>query len=157
DAFALESQRRAARAIETGLFDAELAAVEVQGAKSVVQVAKDEHPRPDTDAASLAKLAPVFAKDGTVTAGNSSGITDGGAALVAASTGATEEARAKGARPLARLVGSATVGVDPARMGIGPVPAVRKLLSTTGLSIGDFGVVELNEAFAAQALACAKE
>jgi acetyl-CoA C-acetyltransferase len=122
-----------------------------------VRVARDEHPRPDTDAASLARLAPVFREGGGVTAGNSSGITDGGAALVLASPDAAEEARARGGRPLARLAGSAVVGVDPARMGIGPVPAVRKLLEMTGLSLQDFGLVELNEAFAAQALACAKE
>jgi acetyl-CoA C-acetyltransferase len=157
DAFALESQRRAQRAIEGGLFDEELAPVDVAGSKGTMRVTRDEHPRPDTSLASLARLAPVFAKDGTVTAGNSSGITDGGAALVLGSREAAGEARAKGTRPLARLVASVTVGVDPARMGIGPVPAVRRLLETTGLSLDDFGVVELNEAFAAQALACAKE
>jgi acetyl-CoA C-acetyltransferase len=157
DAFALESQRRAARAIEGGLFDEELVPVDVPGSKGSVRVARDEHPRPETDASSLARLAPVFAKDGTVTAGNSSGITDGGAALVLGSREAADEARANGARPLARLVSSVVVGVDPARMGIGPVPAVRRLLEATGLAISDFGVVELNEAFAAQALACAKE
>ena len=157
DAFALESQRRAARAIEAGLFDAEIVPVDVAGPKGSVRVARDEHPRPDTELAQLAKLAPVFRKDGGVTAGNSSGITDGAAALVLGSAEAAEEARARGARPLARLVGSAAVGVDPARMGIGPVPAVRRLLETTGLALDDFALVELNEAFAAQALACAKE
>ncbi len=157
DAFALESQRRAARAIAEGRFDEEIVPVGVVSGKHPVLVARDEHPRPETEPASLAKLAPVFRIDGTVTAGNSSGITDGGAALVLGSFEAMEEARARGATPLARLAASAVVGVDPARMGIGPVPAVRRLLSETGLPAAEIGLVELNEAFAAQALACMRE
>lgn len=157
DAFALASQRRAAAAIAAGLFVEEIVPVEVEGRKGPRLVAADEHPRPDTTAESLARLAPVFSRTGTVTAGNASGITDGGAALVLGDRAALDDAAARGARPLARIVGAAIVGVDPARMGIGPVPAVRKLLGETGLALSDFGLVELNEAFAAQALACVKE
>jgi acetyl-CoA C-acetyltransferase len=157
DTFALESQRRAARAIAEGLFDEEIVAVEIEDGKKKVLVRRDEHPRPETQTQTLAKLAPVFRKDGTVTAGNSSGITDGGAALVLGSGSAMEKVRAKGAAPLARLAGSVVVGVDPARMGIGPVPAVRRLLEQTGLVAAEIGLVELNEAFAAQALACVRE
>jgi len=152
DAYALESQRRAARALADGVWREEIAPVSVEGKGGPKAVADDEHPRPETTLESLAKLKPAFSKDGTVTAGNASGVTDGAAALV---LGGEEAAMAS--PPLARLVGSATVGVDPARMGIGPVPAVRALLSSTGLSLRDFGLVELNEAFAAQALACMKD
>jgi acetyl-CoA C-acetyltransferase len=157
DAFALLSQTRTAEAQRAGRFSAEIAPVAVASPKGATTVTMDEHPRPETTAESLAKLPPVFRKDGGVTAGNSSGITDGAAALVLGDRTAAKEAAAAGVPPLARLLDSAIVGVDPARMGIGPVPAVKELLSRTGLSLPDFGVVELNEAFAAQALACLSE
>jgi acetyl-CoA C-acetyltransferase len=154
DAFALESQRRTAEAEAEGRFRDEIVPVTVESRGGAVTVDKDEHPRPGTTAASLAALAPVFARRGTVTAGNSSGITDGAAAVVLGDRAAAREAAKAGAPPLARLTGSVVVGVDPARMGLGPVPAVRALCAKTGLVIDDFGLVELNEAFAAQALAC---
>ena len=155
DAFAAESQRRAKAAAEEGRFDAEIVPVEVPGKKGPVLVSQDEHPRPDTTAASLAKLPPVFdAEGGTVHAGNSSGITDGGAALVLASE---EEARKSGVEPLARVVAWSSAGVEPERMGIGPVPALRKLLEKTGRTLDQIDLVELNEAFAAQVIACARE
>lgn len=157
DLFAMESQRRAAVALEARLFDEEIVPVTVPEGRSTKLVERDEHPRADTTLNSLGRLAPVFREDGTITAGNSSGITDGGAALVLGDRAAAEESRARGAAPLARLIEGVVVGVDPARMGIGPVPAVRKLLSQTGLSLSDFGLIELNEAFAAQVLACVKE
>jgi acetyl-CoA C-acetyltransferase len=146
DAFALESQRRWAAAAEAGRFDDELLPV---GA-----VPRDEQPRPDTDAAKLAALEPAFRTGGTVTAGNSSGLNDGAAALVIASE---EKARDLGATPLAAFVASAVAGVDPRVMGIGPVPAVRKLLDRAGLSAGDLDLVELNEAFASQSLVVIRE
>ena len=155
DAFAAESQRRAKAAAEEGRFDAEIVPVEVPGKKGPVLVSQDEHPRPDTTAASLAKLPPVFdAEGGTVHAGNSSGITDGGAALVLASE---EEATKSGVEPLARVVAWSSAGVEPERMGIGPVPALRKLLEKTGRTLDQIDLVELNEAFAAQVIACARE
>ena len=155
DAFAAESQRRAKAAAEEGRFDAEIVPVEVPGKKGPVLVSQDEHPRPDTTAASLAKLPPVFdAEGGTVHAGNSSGITDGGAALVLASE---EEARKSGVEPLARVVAWSSAGVEPERMGIGPVPALRKLLEKTGRTLDQIDLIELNEAFAAQVIACARE
>jgi acetyl-CoA C-acetyltransferase len=157
DAFALDSQRKAAAAIGAGLFDDEIVPVELPGKKGPEHLSRDEHPRPDTDMASLARLPGAFSKTGSVTAGNASGITDGAAALVLAGEEGMREARKAGARPLARLIGSVIVGVDPARMGIGPVPAVRALLSQTSLALSDFSLVELNEAFAAQVLACTKE
>lgn len=155
DAYAAESQRRAAAAIESGRFDAEIAPVEVAGRKGTQTVSRDEHPRPETTAESLAKLPPVFDPvAGTVHAGNSSGVTDGAAALVLAG----EKAAAKaGVESLGRLVAWATAGVEPARMGIGPVPALRKLLAKTGRSLADVDLIELNEAFAAQVIACARE
>ena len=155
DAFAAESQRRAKAAAEEGRFDAEIVPVEVPGKKGPVLVSQDEYPRPDTTAASLAKLPPVFdAEGGTVHAGNSSGITDGGAALVLASE---EEARKSGVEPLARVVAWSSAGVEPERMGIGPVPALRKLLEKTGRTLDQIDLIELNEAFAAQVIACARE
>jgi acetyl-CoA C-acetyltransferase len=155
DAFALRSQQRAARAWAEGRFAAETFAVKVPGKKGEGELVKDEHPRADTDLASLAKLPPVFReKTGTVTAGNSSGITDGAAAVVVLSA---EKAKALGVRPMARLLGVAAAGVDPAVMGIAVVPAVRKLLSRLSLRLEDFDLVELNEAFAAQVLACDRE
>lgn len=154
DAFALESQARAAAAIAAGHFAGQILPVEVMKGRKPILVDQDEHPKPDTTAETLASLRPVFAKDGVVTAGNSSGINDGAAAVVLASGAAVE---AGGLTPLARIVGYAHAGVDPGLMGIGPVPAVRALLARTGLRPEDFDVVESNEAFAAQALAVNRE
>jgi 3-oxoadipyl-CoA thiolase len=141
DAFALESQRRWAAADQAGRFAEELV--------PVGDVERDEHPRPDTNAEKLAALKPAFREGGSLTAGNSSGINDGAAALVVASE---EKAEQLGSRPLGRFVGSAVAGVDPRVMGIGPVPAVRKLLERVGLDVDDLDLVELNEAFASQSL-----
>jgi len=146
DAFGLRSQQRWAAAAEAGRFDDEL--VPVNG------VVRDEHPRPDTSAEKLAALKPVFREGGTVTAGNASGINDGAAALVIASE---EKARELGVDPLSRFVASAVAGVDPRVMGIGPLPAVRKLLDRAGVSVGELDLVELNEAFASQSLAVIRE
>jgi acetyl-CoA C-acetyltransferase len=159
DAFALESQLRAERAIAANSFHDELAPVTYADAKGKPQtLTADEHPRAGTTIESLQKLPLVFKNveggAGIVTAGSSSGITDGGAAVVIASADA---ARADGLKPLARVIGWASAGVDPRRMGIGPVPAVKKLLDKTGLSLDDFDLVELNEAFAAQVLAVLKD
>jgi 3-oxoadipyl-CoA thiolase len=146
DAFALESQRRHAAAVDAGRFDDELV--------PVGDVVRDEHPRPDTTAEKLAALKPAFRKGGSVTAGNSSGVNDGAAALVIASE---ERARELGAEPLGTFVASAVAGVDPRVMGIGPVPAVRKLLERAGVEAADLDLVELNEAFASQSLAVVRE
>jgi len=146
DAFALRSHRRWAAADEAGRFADEL--VPVGG------VGRDEHPRPDTTAEKLAALKPAFREGGSLTAGNSSGINDGAAALVVASE---EKARELGVEPLGRFVGSAVAGVDPRVMGIGPVPAVRKLLQRTGLDVSDIDLVELNEAFASQSIHVIRE
>jgi acetyl-CoA C-acetyltransferase len=155
DAFAAESQRRAALAGSEGGFAAEIVAVEIPAARGeLVRVEVDEHPRPGTTAERLAGLRPAFNPDGTVTAGNSSGINDGAAALVVASEGWADE---RGRVPLAQVVSYATAGVDPLIMGMGPVPAVRKALSQAGLEIGDVDLFELNEAFAAQAVAVVRE
>jgi len=157
DAFAAESQRRAKEASESGRFDAEIAPVEIAGKKGPVTVARDEHPRADTTAESLSKLPPVFDSEaGTVHAGNSSGITDGAAALVLASEEAARKAGGA-AEPLGRIVAWASAGVEPERMGIGPVPALKALLGKTGRALGDIDLIELNEAFAAQVIACARE
>ena len=153
DAFALESQRRAANAIEQGYFKDQIVPVEVKTRKGIVTFDTDEHPK-STSAEALAGLKPAFKKDGKVTAGNASGINDGAAALVLAREGA---ARAAGLTPRFRILGYAHAGVRPEVMGIGPVPAVRKLLERTGLTVDDFDVIESNEAFAAQALAVSKE
>ncbi len=151
DAFAAESQRRAAAAVDAGWFDDEIVAVSVPQKKGDPRVvSRDEYPRPGTTAATLGALRPAFQKDGTVTAGNASGINDGAAALVAVGDDA---ARAAGAAPLARIVAYAASGVEPMLMGLGPVPAVQRALGRAGLSIGDIDLFELNEAFAAQALA----
>lgn len=151
DAFAWRSQQRAARAQREGRLAEEIVAVPVPGRKGEVHlVREDEHPRSDTTLESLARLKPAFRQGGSVTAGNSSGVNDGAAALLLASDGA---ARRHGLNPVARVIGFASAGVAPRVMGIGPVPAVCKLLAQTGLSITDFDVVELNEAFAAQGLA----
>ncbi len=155
DRFAAESQERSARAMRDGAFTDELVPVTVKTGKATVVVSVDEHPRPDTTLEALAKLKPAFVKDGgTVTAGNSSGINDGAAALLVM---AREAAAARGHRPLARVVASAVAGVAPDVMGIGPVPAVRLALKRAGLTVGDLDLVELNEAFAAQSLACVRE
>jgi 3-oxoadipyl-CoA thiolase len=146
DAFALQSQQRWATADAEGRFADELV--------PVGELMRDEHPRPDADADKLAALEPVFRKDGTVTAGNSSGLNDGAAALVVASE---EKAKELGAAPLGAFVGSAVAGVDPRVMGIGPVPAVRKLLARTGIDAGEIALVELNEAFASQSIAVIRE
>jgi 3-oxoadipyl-CoA thiolase len=146
DAFALASHQRWAAASEAGRFDDELAAVG--------DVVRDEHPRPDATLEKLATLKPAFRKDGTVTAGNSSGINDGAAAVVIASE---EKARALGIEPLGVYVGSAAAGVDPRVMGIGPIPAVQKVLARSGVDVGALDLVELNEAFASQSLAVIRE
>ena len=157
--YAIESQRKAGAAIAAGRFQDEIAPVTVaDGKKGHTLVAADEHPRPDTTIESLRKLTPVFNNveglPGSITAGTSSGITDGGAALVVMS-GA--KARALGLEPMARITGWASAGVDPRLMGIGPVPAMRKLFQRTGLTMDDFDLVELNEAFAAQVLAVLRD
>jgi 3-oxoadipyl-CoA thiolase len=155
DRFALESQRRTAAAVEAGRFDDEIVPVEVPGRRGdVVMFDRDEHPRPETTLDALAKLPPVFRENGTVTAGNASGLNDGAAALVVLSADAAERA---GARTLARFIASAVVGVEPHYMGMGPVPATRRALARAGLSVADVDLVELNEAFAAQSLACIRE
>jgi acetyl-CoA C-acetyltransferase len=159
DAYAVETQRRAARAIAEGRFREEIAPVAVIDAKGrTTTVDIDEHPRPDTTVESLKKLAPVFPNveghPGIITAGTSSGITDGGAAVVLTSA---SRAQSLGIKPLARIVGWASVGVDPRTMGIGPVPAMRKLFQRTGLTLADFDLVELNEAFAPQVLAVLRD
>jgi 3-oxoadipyl-CoA thiolase len=146
DAFALESQRRHAAATEAGRFADELV--------PVGEVERDEHPRPETSAEKLAALKPAFRANGTVTAGNSSGVNDGAAALVIASE---ERAKAFGVEPLGRFVGSAVAGVDPRIMGIGPIPAVRKVLDRAGIDASEIDLVELNEAFASQSLQVIRE
>jgi 3-oxoadipyl-CoA thiolase len=155
DEFALRSQQRAAEAMSSGRFAAELIPVAVPGRKSQVNcVEQDEHPRPDTTIEQLANLPAVFRKGGTVTAGNSSGLNDGSSALLIVDA---ERAKAFGWRPLARFVGSAVAGVEPDLMGMGPVPATQRALARAGISIQDIALAELNEAFAAQALACVHE
>ena len=154
DAFALESQCRTAAAISAGHFKTQILPVEVKAGRRQLTVDTDEHPKPETTAETLAALRPAFKKDGVVTAGNSSGINDGAAAVVLASE---SHVKSSGAKPLARIVAYAHAGVDPAIMGIGPVPAVRALLARSGLRLSDFDIVESNEAFAAQALAVNRE
>ena len=155
DAFALESQRRAAAAASNGVHAEEIVPVKIPQRKGdAISVDKDEHPRPETNAASLAKLRPAFIEGGSVTAGNASGINDGAAALLVMEAG---RARALGLKPLARVVATSVAGVDPSVMGIGPIPAIRKLLERTGLSAKEIDRVELNEAFASQAVACIRE
>ncbi len=149
DAFAMQSQERAAAAIAEGRFREQIVPVEVRVKRDTVSFDTDEHPK-QTSLEKLASLKPVFRKDGSVTAGNASGINDGAAAITLATADAAEKA---GARPRARILGYAHAGVRPEVMGIGPIPAVEKLLERTGLSAGDFDVVESNEAFAAQAIA----
>jgi acetyl-CoA C-acetyltransferase/3-oxo-5,6-didehydrosuberyl-CoA/3-oxoadipyl-CoA thiolase len=155
DAFAVESQRRAQAALASGVFRDELVPVDVPGEKgATTSFTTDEHPRAGVTVEALARMKPAFLKDGTVTAASSSGINDGAAALAVLTADA---AASLGQKPLARIVGSAVAGVDPSIMGIGPVPAIRKLLQRTGLRTGDIDLVELNEAFAAQSIACIRE
>ncbi|MBS1992291.1 MAG: acetyl-CoA C-acyltransferase [Cyanobacteria bacterium SZAS LIN-3] len=155
DAFAAGSQEKYKKALDSGLIASEIIPVPIPRKKGEVElVTADEHPRPETTLASLAKLKPAFREGGTVTAGNSSGINDGAAALLIMSA---KRAQALGLKPMARFLGSAVAGVDPAIMGIGPVPATKKALSRSGLKTSDLDLMELNEAFAAQVLACGRE
>jgi 3-oxoadipyl-CoA thiolase len=155
DAFGLRSQQRAAAAQVRGFFTDEITPVTVPGGKTgPVIVEKDEHPRADTTLDALAKLKPVVREDGTVTAGNAAGVNDGAAVLIIASEDA---AKRHGLTPRARILGYATAGVPPRVMGMGPVPATQKLMDKTGLKLGDFDIIELNEAFAAQALAVLRQ
>jgi acetyl-CoA C-acetyltransferase len=154
DQFALVSQQRAAAAQSSGRFDAEIAPVTIEGKKGVTVFSRDEHLFLDANREKLAKLAPVFSKTGTITAGNSSGITDGAAAVILASENFASQNNLK---PLARVLAASSAGVDPRVMGIGPVPAIRKMEQKHGLRLADFDLVELNEAFAAQVIACDRE
>ena len=155
DAFGLRSQQRVAAAQARGFFAGEIAPVTVPGGKAgPITVDKDEHPRADTTLEALAKLKPVVREGGTVTAGNAAGVNDGAAALIIASEDAVKR---HGLKPRAKILGYATVGVPPRVMGIGPVPATQKLMAKTGLALKDFDIIELNEAFAAQALAVLRQ
>jgi acetyl-CoA C-acetyltransferase len=155
DAFAAESQRRAEAAINAGVFDREIVPVEVAQRKGPpLRVSRDEYPRFGTTAEKLAALKPAFTKEGTVTAGNASGINDGAAALVIATE---KKAKALGKQPLARILAYCTIGVDPGIMGMGPVPAMRKAVERAGLRLEDLDLIELNEAFASQSLAVVRE
>jgi len=154
DAFALRSQQRAGKAQASCFFSEEIVPVEIAGKKGPTMVSTDEHPRGDTTMEGLAKLKPAFRVPGTVTAGNASGVNDGAAAMILASE---EAVKAHGLTARARVLGMATAGVAPRIMGIGPVPSTKKLLARLGLAIGDFDVIELNEAFASQALACLRQ
>ena len=155
DAFAAESQRRAAHAISDGRFEAEIVPVEVPQRRGDPEiVSRDEHPRPEVTPEGLARLRPAFRSGGTVTAGSSSGINDGAAAILVASR---EAALDLGLQPLARLGAAAVAGLDPSCMGLGPVPAVRKALARAGVGVEEIDLVELNEAFAAQAIGCIRE
>src|SRR5215470_147976 len=155
DALALRSQQRAAKAIASGYFAEEIVAVEAPGGKAgPIVVDKDEHPRPETTLEGLAKLKTPFRSPGTVTAGNASGVNDGAAAIILASEDAVKR---HGLKPRARVLGMASAGVAPRIMGMGPVPATRKLLERLGLKLADFDLIEINEAFAAQSLACLRQ
>jgi 3-oxoadipyl-CoA thiolase len=155
DAFALRSQQRAGAAIAKGYFAEEIVAIEIPGGKAGPSVVdRDEHPRPDTTAETLAKLKPFVRNPGTLTAGNASGVNDGAAAMILASEAAVKK---HGLTPRARVLGMASAGVPPRIMGIGPVPSTRKLMERLQLKIGDFDVIELNEAFASQSLACLRQ
>lgn len=154
DAFSLGSQQKAGAALARGRFEREIVPVTISGRKGETVVAVDEHPRPDTTAEGLAKLKAPFREGGSVTAGNASGVNDGACALLLASGEAVET---HGLKPMARIVGMATAGVPPRIMGIGPAPAARKVLAQTGLSLDDMDVIELNEAFASQALAVMRD
>src|SRR5947209_13349074 len=155
DAFAFRSQQRAGKAFAAGFFAAEIAPVEVPGGKGgPIVVDKDEHPRPDTTLEGLAKLKPFVRNPGTITAGNASGVNDGAAAMVLASA---EAAKKYDLTPRARVLGMASAAVAPRVMGVGPVPSTRKLMARLGLRIGDFDLIEINEAFASQGLACLRQ
>jgi 3-oxoadipyl-CoA thiolase len=155
DAFALASQQKAVEAIEAGRFDGQIVPIPVPQRKGdPVLVTRDEHPRADTSAEALARLRPAFREGGTVTAGNASGINDGASAVLLVEA---ERARELGLRPMARVVSTAVAGVDPAVMGIGPIPATRKALERAGITVGDLDLVELNEAFASQSIVCINE
>ena len=155
DAFALRSQQRAAKAIASGYFAEEIVAVDIAGRKGeTVKVDKDEHPRPDTTLEQLAKLKTPFRNPGTVTAGNASGVNDGSAAIIVASEAAV---KAHGLTPRARILGMASAAVPPRIMGIGPVPATQKLMARLEHRIGDYDLIEINEAFASQSLACLRQ
>jgi len=154
DKFAFNSQQRAKKAQDSGFFAAEITPVTIKGRKGDIVVAQDEHPRPETTMEMLAKLKTPFRDPGTVTAGNASGVNDGAAAVFIASE---EGVKRNGLTPRARIVAMATAGVPPRIMGIGPAPAVQKLLAKTGLSIGDIDIIELNEAFAAQGVAVLRQ
>jgi 3-oxoadipyl-CoA thiolase len=154
DAFALRSQERAARAQSDGTFASRIVPIEIPDRKGPVRVDRDEHPRADTTLDTLARLKPIVRPGGTVTAGNASGVNDGAAALILASAKAAER---HGLTPLARVLGLASAGVPPRIMGIGPVPAVGKLVERLGVTVSAFSVIELNEAFASQAIACLRQ
>ena len=154
DEFALESQQKAIAAIDAGRFRQEIVPIKIRLGKEEVIFDIDEHPRRDSSLEKLAKLCPAFKENGTVTAGNSSGINDGAAAVILMGA---EKAESLGLKPMARIVSAAVAGVPPEIMGIGPVPAVRKLLQRTGISCDEIGLIELNEAFAAQSIACIRE
>jgi 3-oxoadipyl-CoA thiolase len=155
DALALRSQQRAGKAMADGYFAEEIVAVEVPGGKAgPMLLATDEHPRPDTTPEQLAKLRTAFRTPGTVTAANASGVNDGAAAMIVACADAVKR---HGLVPRARVLGMASAGVPPRIMGIGPVPSTRKLMERLGLKIGDFDLIEINEAFASQALACLRQ
>ena len=155
DAFAIRSQQRAGRAIASGFFAREIVAVEIPGRKGeTIKVDKDEHPRPDTTLEQLSKLKPFVRNPGTITAGNASGVNDGAAAMILASEAAV---KAHGLTPRARILGMASAGVPPRIMGIGPVPSTRKLMARLDHKIGDYDLIEINEAFASQSLACLRQ
>jgi 3-oxoadipyl-CoA thiolase len=155
DAFALRSQQRAGKAIAAGYFAKEIVPVEIAGRKGeMVKIDTDEHPRPDTTLEQLTKLKTPFRNPGTVTAGNASGVNDGAAALILASEAAV---KAHGLTPRARILGMASAAVPPRIMGIGPVPSTQKLMARLGIKIGDFDLIEINEAFASQSLACLRQ
>jgi len=154
DAFAVESHRRAASALEKGYFKSQIVPIEVKTRKGVESYTNDEHVRKDVKAEDMAKLKAVFKKDGTVTAGNASGINDAGAAIVMMEAGAAKKA---GKKPMARLVAYAHAGVEPNVMGLGPIPAVRRVFEKSGLKPADMDVIESNEAFAVQAMAVTKD
>jgi 3-oxoadipyl-CoA thiolase len=154
DAFALRSQQRAAKAMAAGYFAEEIVSVEVAGKGGPAMVEQDEHPRPGTTLEGLSKLKPIVREGGTITAGNASGVNDGAAAVILASE---QAARRHGLTPRARVLGMASAAVAPRVMGIGPVPSTRKLMARLGLKIGDFDLIEINEAFASQGLACLRQ
>jgi 3-oxoadipyl-CoA thiolase len=154
DAFAIRSQQRAGKAIAAGYFAEEITSITIPGKAGPTTVDKDEHPRPETTLEGLAKLKPIVRPDGTVTAGNASGVNDGAAAIILASE---EAVKKHGLTPRAKLLGHSSAGVAPRVMGIGPVPAVRKLLERLGLKIGDIDLIELNEAFASQGIAVLRQ